>query len=81
MAEDYRNTDGLKPPWSPGKSGNEAGRPRKMVSQVLKDLGDAGIENVTKQQVVGAIETLLNCTQADLEKYAKDKAIRYLSVW
>ena len=61
-------------PFKPGQSGNPNGRPRKMISQVLKDLGDAGIENVTKQQVVGAIETLLNCTQADLEKYAKDKA-------
>jgi len=60
-------------PWKPGQSGNEAGRPRKMVSQVLKDLEGAGIENVTKQQVIGCIETLLNCTQDDLESYARDK--------
>lgn len=45
-----------------------------MVSQVLKDLDEAGIENVTKAQVRGAIETLLNCQQEDLEQYAEDES-------
>ena len=60
-------------PFKPGESGNPNGRPRKMVSQVLKDLGDAGIENVTKGQIRGTIETLLNCTQSDLMDYAEDQ--------
>ena len=68
-----RNTSGLKP-FKPGQSGNPNGRPRKMVSQVIKDLGDAGIENVTKAQIRGTIETMLNCTRKDLERYAEDES-------
>lgn len=73
MANPDPDMSGLKEPWKPGESGNPNGRPRKMVSQVLKDLGDVGIENVTKSQVRGAIEVLLNCQKEDLEQYAEDK--------
>lgn len=61
-------------PFKPGESGNPNGRPRKMVSQVIEDLGEAGIEHVTKQQVQGAIEALLNCQRQDLIKYAEDES-------
>lgn len=68
------NPENLQEPWKPGESGNPNGRPRKMVSQVLKDLDDAGIEHVTKEQVRGAIETLLNCQKEDLMQYANDES-------
>lgn len=74
MANPNPKTDHLNDPWKPGESGNPNGRPRKMVSQVLDDLGDAGIEHVTKEQVRGAIETLLNCQEEDLERYSQDNA-------
>jgi len=67
------NPENLVEPWKPGESGNPNGRPRKMVSQVLEELDVAGIEHVTKQQVVGIIETLLNCTKEDLMRYANDE--------
>lgn len=68
------NPENLREPWKPGESGNPNGRPRKMVSQVLKDLDDAGIEHVTKEQVRGAIEVLLNCQKDDLMQYANDES-------
>jgi len=67
------NSENLREPWKPGESGNPNGRPRKMVSQVIADINEAGIENVTKAQVRGCIEVLLNCKEDDLRKYAKDK--------
>ena len=72
MANPNPKTDHLEP-WKPGESGNPNGRPRKMVSQVIKELGDVGIEHVTKEQVRGAIEVLLNCQKEDLFKYANDE--------
>lgn len=73
MANPNPKTDHLTP-FKPGESGNPNGRPRKMVSQVIDDLGDAGIEHVTKEQVRGAIETLLNCQKEDLMQYANDES-------
>lgn len=66
------NEENLKPFKPNDPRINRKGRPRKMVSQVIEDLGDVGIENVTKQQVTGAIEVLLNCQEEDLEQYAND---------
>lgn len=73
MANPNPNTDNLTP-FKPGESGNPNGRPRKMVSQVIKELGDVGIEHVTKEQVRGAIEVLLNCQKDDLMQYANDES-------
>lgn len=73
MANPNPDTSGLQP-FKPGESGNPNGRPRKMVSQVLDDLDKAGIENVTKAQVRGAIEVLLNCQKEDLLQYANDES-------
>lgn len=61
-------------PFKPGESGNPNGRPRKMVSQVIKELGDNGIENVTNSQVIGAIETLLNCQKGYLLNLSQDES-------
>lgn len=73
MPNNPNAVDNLQP-FKPGESGNPNGRPRKMVSQVLKDLDDAGIEHVTKEQVRGAIEVLLNCQKDDLMQYANDES-------
>lgn len=66
------NEENLQP-FKPGESGNPNGRPRKMVSQVISELEETGIEHVTKQQVQGAIETLLNLKHDELKKYAVDE--------
>jgi hypothetical protein len=44
-----------------------------MVSQVIKELGNSGIEHVTKEQVRGAIETLLNCQRKELLNMVEDE--------
>jgi len=51
---------------------NTDGRPRKLVGQVVKELNEKGVKNVTAQQVVGTIETLLNCTESAIKRYATD---------
>lgn len=48
------------------------GRPRRLVSSVVKDLNDIGIAEVTNVEVNAAYKTLLNCTAAELKKMAQD---------
>ena len=52
---------------------NRKGRPRVMISHVLHEMKQQGIEQVTKAQIVGLFESLLNCTEHDLNKYLNDK--------
>ncbi len=72
MANPNPNTDGLKEPWKEGESGNPNGRPRKLVSKIVKHLNDSGVENVTKEQVRGAIEVCLNLRQEELKELGDD---------
>ena len=65
-------------PFKPGESGNPNGRPRKLVSKIVKHLNDNGVENVTKEQVVGAIEVCLNLTEDELLSLSNDKTQPYL---
>jgi hypothetical protein len=56
-----------------GESGNPNGRPRKMVSALLKELELRGVKNVTAEQIRGTIETLMNLTKVELDDVAKDE--------
>lgn len=56
-----------------GQSGNPKGRPRLMVSQVIKDLEEKGIEGVSPSQVVGLYERLLNTTIMELTELANNE--------
>lgn len=59
--------------WKPGQSGNPKGRPRTLVSSVLKSLKEEGVEAVKKAEVVTAIEMLLNCTENEIMKFSRDR--------
>ena len=65
-------------PFKPGESGNPNGRPRKLVSKIISHLNDNGVENVTKEQVVGAIEVCLNLTKEELSSLSDDNTQPYL---
>jgi hypothetical protein len=55
-----------------GESGNPKGRPRKLVSAILKEYNAVGLEPVTSEQVKGMIENLLNMRKDELDKVATD---------
>jgi hypothetical protein len=58
--------------WLPGESGNRKGRPRKLVSGVLKGMKEAGVEPVSASQVAEVMETMLNATKDELLATAQD---------
>jgi len=64
--------------FEPGESGNPYGRPTKMVSQVLKDLKEAGAEAVSPGQVSDVITVLLNLPVEMVRKIAEDKKLPIL---
>lgn len=64
--------------FEPGESGNPYGRPTKMVSQVLKDLKEAGAEAVSPAQVSDVITVLLNLPVEMVKKIAEDKKLPIL---
>lgn len=53
--------------WEKGQSGNPNGRPKKMVSSVIKKLRDDGFEEVSREQVRSVYMHLLNLTMKDLK--------------
>lgn len=64
--------------FEPGESGNPYGRPTKLVSQVLKDLKEAGAEAVSPGQVSDVITVLLNLPVEMVKKIAEDKKLPIL---
>jgi hypothetical protein len=64
--------------WLPGESGNINGRPRKLVSSVLKGMKDSGVEAVSALQVAEVMETMLNATKAELVQTAQDDTQPFL---
>jgi len=57
---------------------NPYGRPTKLVSQVLKDLKEAGAEAVSPSQVSDVITVLLNLPVEMVRKIAEDKRLPIL---
>lgn len=62
----------------PGDVLNPYGRPTKLVSQVLKDLKEAGAEAVSPSQVSDVITVLLNLPVEMVRKIAEDKKLPIL---
>lgn len=56
------------------KNINRTGQNRKTVSSVIVQLREQGAEPVKPKQVVDLFESLLNCTQQELEAIIKDNA-------
>lgn len=70
MANNKNNKDNLKN-FEKGKSGNENGRPKKLVSTILADLKTKG-EIVSKSMVADAFQVLMSLTQKELTDIAND---------
>ena len=51
---------------------NKKGRPRKLVSSVLKELEDKGVERVTSEQIKGIFEVMINLTEVELKELMSD---------
>lgn len=56
-----------------GETMNPNGRPRKLVSHVVKELADRGITNVKSVDVVDTYEKLLNLSQDEITALGNDK--------
>ena len=51
---------------------NREGRPRKLVSDVIKELENQGVKPVTKQEIQDVYMRLINLEMPDLEAKVKD---------
>ena len=51
---------------------NREGRPRKLVSDVIKELENQGVKPVTKQEIQDVYMRLINLEMPDLESKVKD---------
>lgn len=64
--------------WEPGESGNPKGRPRKLVSKVLKALKESGVERISASEVAEAMETLPNLSGKELVELGMDEEQPYM---
>jgi hypothetical protein len=55
-----------------GETANPNGRPRKLVSDVIKELENQGVKPVTKQEIQDVYMRLINLEMPDLESKVKD---------
>jgi len=70
--------DGEATQFKKGESGNKWGRPPRLVSQILRDVKDDGMEAVTASQVSDVISVLLNYSVEQVKKIAEDKTLPIL---
>jgi hypothetical protein len=68
--EEKRNTNGFD---KRKEDINRSGAPRKMVSTVIKELSEKGIERVAPVQIVSLFESLLNLTKEELAEMMNDE--------
>jgi hypothetical protein len=68
--ESKRNIAGLK---QHPENINRNGRPRKMVSDIIDSLEKEGVKRVSKEQVKGAFELLLNLSEDQIKELVTDK--------
>ncbi len=67
--------DGEATQFKKGESGNPYGRPPRMVSQILRDMKEDGMEAVTAGQVADVISVLLNYPVESVKKMAGDSKL------
>lgn len=67
-----RAKENLKPAWQKGQSGNPKGRPKKLFSEMAKELREQGYESVTPARLVEAYEMLLALPADKLKEIMQD---------
>lgn len=65
--------ENLRPPWKPGESGNPKGRPRRLISALVKELREQGFENVTAGRLIEVYEMLLGLPASKLKEIMQDE--------
>ena len=63
--------DGAKP-FEKGQSGNANGRPRKLISETIKELEAEGVQQTTTTEIKAVYLMLINLTIPELENRVKD---------
>lgn len=68
------NRENIKPhQWKKGQSGNPEGRPRLLVSSVIEQMKNKGVESISQYDIKATFLMLLNLTIQELESMVKDK--------
>jgi hypothetical protein len=61
-------------PWLPGQSGNPAGRPPKLLTEIGKEMQEAGYQRVTAENVREAYELILAMDEETIKGMVEDKS-------
>lgn len=68
------NRENIKPhQWKKGQSGNPEGRPRLLVSSVIEQMKNKGVESISQYDIKATFLMLLNLTIQEIESMVKDK--------
>jgi hypothetical protein len=59
-------------PFKKGESGNPKGRPRKLISETIKELEAEGVQQTTTTEIKAVYLMLINLTIPELENRVKD---------
>ena len=59
-------------PFKKGESGNPNGRPRKLISETIKELEAEGVQQTTTTEIKAVYLMLINLTIPELENRVKD---------
>jgi hypothetical protein len=60
-------------PFKKGESGNPKGRPRKLISETIKELEAEGVQQTTTTEIKAVYLMLINLTIPELENRVKDQ--------
>ena len=69
--EPNETPEGAKP-FKKGQSGNPNGRPRKLISETIKELEAEGVKQTTTTEIKAVYLMLINLTIPELETRVKD---------
>lgn len=64
---------GRKTRWKKGEVPNPNGRPRKLISDVIKKLDNEGVKETSAEEIKSMYLRLMNFEVDELEKVSKDK--------
>ena len=68
------NRENIKPhQWEKGQSGNPNGRPRLLVSSVIEQMKNKGIESVSQSDVKETFLMLINLELLEIKELVKDE--------